>query len=80
VEGAPAAVRGISIFIVPKIWVNPDGTLGQPNAAVCTGIEEKTASTAAPPAVIRTCVCSLQQPLPFKRLKGERFFKLVFSF
>ncbi|KJS32865.1 MAG: acyl-CoA dehydrogenase [Desulfatitalea sp. BRH_c12] len=42
VEGAPAGVRGISIFIVPKIWVNPDGTLGQPNDVVCTGIEEKT--------------------------------------
>ena len=42
VEGAPEGTRGISIFIVPKIWVNPDGTLGQPNDVVCTGIEEKT--------------------------------------
>jgi alkylation response protein AidB-like acyl-CoA dehydrogenase len=42
VEGAPEGTRGISIFIVPKVWVNPDGTLGQPNDVVCTGIEEKT--------------------------------------
>ncbi len=41
VEGAPAGTKGISIFIVPKIWVNPDGSLGQPNDVVCTGIEEK---------------------------------------
>lgn len=41
VEGAPEGTRGISIFIVPKIWVNPDGSLGQPNDVVCTGIEEK---------------------------------------
>jgi len=42
VEGAPAGVKGISIFIVPKIWVNDDGSLGEPNDVVCTGIEEKT--------------------------------------
>ncbi len=42
VEGAPAGVKGISIFIVPKIWVNNDGSLGEPNDVVCTGIEEKT--------------------------------------
>ncbi len=41
VEGAPAGTRGISIFIVPKIWVHPDGTLGDPNDVVCTGVEEK---------------------------------------
>ncbi len=41
VEGAPAGTRGISIFIVPKIWVASDGTPGEPNDVVCTGIEEK---------------------------------------
>jgi alkylation response protein AidB-like acyl-CoA dehydrogenase len=41
VEGAPEGTRGISIFIVPKIRVNPDGSLGEPNDIVCTGIEEK---------------------------------------
>ncbi len=42
IEGEPDGTRGISIFIVPKIWVNPDGSLGEPNDVVCTGIEEKT--------------------------------------
>ena len=41
VEGAPAGTRGISIFIVPKIWVNEDGSPGEPNDVVCTGIEKK---------------------------------------
>ncbi len=42
VEGAPEGTKGISIFIVPKIMVNDDGTLGEPNDVVTTGIEEKT--------------------------------------
>jgi alkylation response protein AidB-like acyl-CoA dehydrogenase len=33
--------KGISLFLVPKIWVNDDGSLGEPNDVVCTGIEEK---------------------------------------
>ncbi len=41
VEGAPAGTKGISIFLVPKIWVNANGSLGEPNDVVCTGIEEK---------------------------------------
>jgi alkylation response protein AidB-like acyl-CoA dehydrogenase len=41
IEGAPAGTAGISLFLVPKIWVNDDGSLGEPNDIVCTGIEEK---------------------------------------
>ena len=41
IEGAPAGTAGISLFIVPKIWVNDDGSLGEDNDIVCTGIEEK---------------------------------------
>ncbi|RJQ82147.1 MAG: acyl-CoA dehydrogenase [Desulfobacteraceae bacterium] len=41
IEGAPAGTKGISLFIVPKIWVHPDGRLGEANDVVCTGIEEK---------------------------------------
>ena len=41
IEGAPAGTGGISLFLVPKIWVNDDGSLGEPNDIVCTGIEEK---------------------------------------
>jgi alkylation response protein AidB-like acyl-CoA dehydrogenase len=41
IEGAPQGTKGISLFLVPKIWVNEDGSLGEPNDVVCTGIEEK---------------------------------------
>ena len=41
VEGAPAGIKGISLFLVPRIRVNDDGTLGEPNDVVCTGIEDK---------------------------------------
>jgi alkylation response protein AidB-like acyl-CoA dehydrogenase len=41
IEGAPDGTKGISLFLVPKIRVNADGSLGEPNDVVCTGIEEK---------------------------------------
>lgn len=41
VEGEVAGMKGISLFIVPKIRVNPDGSPGDPNDVVCGGIEEK---------------------------------------
>ena len=41
IEGSPYGTRGISLFIVPKIWVNPDGSLGEPNDVFCSGIEHK---------------------------------------
>ncbi|WDP89988.1 MAG: acyl-CoA dehydrogenase [Desulfobacter sp.] len=41
IQGAPAGSRGISIFVVPKIWVKEDGSLGEANDVVCTGVEEK---------------------------------------
>lgn len=41
IEGAPAGTKGISLFLVPKFHVKPDGSLGEFNNVVCTGIEEK---------------------------------------
>jgi alkylation response protein AidB-like acyl-CoA dehydrogenase len=41
IEGAPQGTKGISLFIVPKIWVNDDGSLGESNDIVCSGVEEK---------------------------------------
>jgi alkylation response protein AidB-like acyl-CoA dehydrogenase len=41
IEGAPAGTKGISLFLVPKFWVNDDGRVGEFNDVVCTGIEEK---------------------------------------
>ncbi len=41
IAGAPEGSRGISLFVVPKFHVNEDGSLGDRNDIVCTGIEEK---------------------------------------
>jgi alkylation response protein AidB-like acyl-CoA dehydrogenase len=41
IEGAPAGVKGISLFIVPKFLVNADGSLGARNHAHCVGLEHK---------------------------------------
>ncbi len=39
--GAPAGPKGLSLFVVPKVRVKPDGSLGQPNDMACAGIEHK---------------------------------------
>ncbi|MBU0735885.1 MAG: acyl-CoA dehydrogenase [Pseudomonadota bacterium] len=48
IEGAPEGIRGISLFVVPKIRVNPDGSLGEPNDVVCTAVEKKLGLHASP--------------------------------
>ncbi len=41
IEGSPAGTKGISLFLVPKYRVNEDGSMGEFNNVVCTGLEEK---------------------------------------
>ena len=41
IDGAPAGVKGISLFIVPKFLVGADGRPGARNALSCGSIEEK---------------------------------------
>ncbi len=42
IEGAPEGIKGISLFVVPKVFVNEDGSLGERNAGVqCAGLEHK---------------------------------------
>lgn len=52
IEGAPEGTRGISLFAVPKFRVNADGSLGEFNDVVCTGIEHKM-------GIHGNCTCSL---------------------
>jgi hypothetical protein len=40
-EGAGPGTKGLSMFIVPKFWVNEDGSLGERNGVYCTNIEHK---------------------------------------
>ena len=41
IEGDPHGTKGISLFIVPKYIVNDDGSLGDRNDIICSGVEEK---------------------------------------
>jgi acyl-CoA dehydrogenase len=41
IEGAPAGVKGISLFVVPKVLVREDGSLGERNGVSCGSIEHK---------------------------------------
>ncbi|MBF2717228.1 acyl-CoA dehydrogenase C-terminal domain-containing protein [Agrobacterium vitis] len=41
IEGAPEGTKGISLFIVPKVIVGEDGTLGARNGVSCGAIEHK---------------------------------------
>ena len=50
---APEGVKGISLFVVPKFLVNPDGTLGARNDVHCVSIEHKLGIKASPTAVLQ---------------------------
>jgi alkylation response protein AidB-like acyl-CoA dehydrogenase len=41
IPGGPPGVKGISLFIVPKVLVNEDGTLGERNDVVLAGLNHK---------------------------------------
>jgi alkylation response protein AidB-like acyl-CoA dehydrogenase len=53
VVGAPEGVKGISLFVVPKFMVKPDGSLGDRNDAHCVSIEHKLGIKASPTAVLQ---------------------------
>src|SRR5439155_1202120 len=52
IEGAPTGVRGISLFVVPKVLVNPDGSLGARNDVRCLSVEHKLGIHASPTCVL----------------------------
>jgi acyl-CoA dehydrogenase len=51
--GAAPGTRGISMFLVPKYFVNPDGSLGERNDVTCVSVEHKLGIHGSP-----TCVLS----------------------
>ena len=53
VEGAPEGVKGISLFVVPKVLVQADGSLGARNDVTCVSIEHKLGIKASPTAVLQ---------------------------
>ncbi|MEC7577494.1 MAG: acyl-CoA dehydrogenase family protein, partial [Pseudomonadota bacterium] len=45
---APEGVKGISLFVVPKFKLNADGSIGERNDLICSGIEHKLGIHASP--------------------------------
>ena len=62
--GAPEGTKGISMFIVPKILINEDGSLGARNNVNCISIEEKLGIHGSP-----TCVMEYNESIGY--LVGE---------
>jgi 3-(methylsulfanyl)propanoyl-CoA dehydrogenase len=56
VAGAPDGVKGTSLFLVPKVLVNADGSLGARNDVHCLSVEHKLGIHASP-----TCVLAFGQ-------------------
>ncbi len=52
IEGAPKGTKGLSLFIVPKRWVNEDGSLGEWNDVTTASIEHKLGIRASATAVL----------------------------
>jgi alkylation response protein AidB-like acyl-CoA dehydrogenase len=50
--GAPPGTKGLSLFVVPKILVNRDGSLGAANDIRCVKLEEKLGIHASPTCVL----------------------------
>jgi 3-(methylthio)propanoyl-CoA dehydrogenase len=52
IDGAPEGVRGISLFLVPKVLVGENGELGARNDVRCVSIEHKLGIHASPTCVM----------------------------
>jgi alkylation response protein AidB-like acyl-CoA dehydrogenase len=52
IDGAPEGVRGISLFLVPKVLVTDNGELGERNDLRCVSIEHKLGIHASPTCVM----------------------------
>ena len=50
---APPGTRGISLFLVPKVLVNNDGSLGAKNDVICASLEHKLGIHASPTCVMK---------------------------
>ncbi|MCX8505660.1 MAG: acyl-CoA dehydrogenase family protein, partial [Alphaproteobacteria bacterium] len=57
---APPGIKGISLFVVPKILVTKDGSLGARNGVKCGAIEHKMGIKASP-----TCVMNFDEATGF---------------
>lgn len=50
--GAPEGAKGLSLFVVPRILVNADGSLGERNTVTTVAVEDKLGIHASPTCVL----------------------------
>lgn len=62
-EGAGPGTKGLSMFIVPKYWVDEEGKLGERNGVSCTGVEKKMGIKAS-----ATCEMAFGETVPARGL------------
>lgn len=48
IQGAPAGTKGLSLFLIPKMKINADGSLGEPNDIVTVAVEKKLGLKGSP--------------------------------
>ena len=72
--GAPEGTKGISMFIVPKILVNEDGSLGARNNVNCISIEEKLGIHGSP-----TCVMEYNESIGYMVGEENRGLHYMFT-
>ncbi len=72
---APKGTKGISLFIVPKFYVNDDGSLGDHNGVTCGSIEHKMGIKAS-----ATCVLNFEGAKGFLIGPPNRGLNCMFTF
>ena len=74
IEGAPKGTKGISLFIVPKVLLNADGSLGERNAVHCGSIEKKMGNKGN-----ATCVMNFDGATGFILGEENRGLEIMFN-
>ena len=74
IPNSPEGSQGISMFIVPKILVNDDNTLGEKNNVSCISIEEKLGIHGSP-----TCVMEYKSSTGFLVGQENRGLNYMFT-
>jgi len=71
---APAGTRGISLFLVPKFLVKPDGSVGERNTVKCGAIEHKMGIKAS-----ATCVMVFEDAIGYLIGEPHKGLKCMFT-
>ncbi|MFC4251632.1 acyl-CoA dehydrogenase C-terminal domain-containing protein [Sinimarinibacterium flocculans] len=72
---APPGTKGISLFIVPKVQVNADGSLGERNGIRADGIEHKMGIKAS-----ATCTMALENATGYMIAEPNKGLEAMFTF